>query len=246
VAARTVIDRPIREAVASVVGALARPREDATQGRSRGIDIGTLVRGEPATVLGLVLLTLLAEWPLLNGRVVAGLDSLTQFYPWYELLGATLREGRLPGWNPYSFAGAPLAANPLSGWSYLPAMLAFTLLPITPGAVAFQLFHVLLAALATYALARTLGLGRIGGAMAAAAYSQSGLLTLESSCCFAFSSVGAWLPLLLLGAELAIRAENWRHRIRGWSLAALALSQIAAAWPGQGTYYTLILFAAFV
>lgn len=202
--------------------------------------------GEPATLLGLVLLTLLAEWPLLNGRVVTGLDSLTQFIPWYELLGATLREGRLPGWNPFSFAGAPLAANPLTGWTYLPAMLAFTFLPVAAATISFQLFHMLLATLATYALARTLGLGRIGAALAAIAYSQSGLLTLESTCCFAFSSVGAWLPALLLGAELAIRATSWQSRVRGWSLAALALSQIAASWPGQGTYYTLLVFTLFV
>ena len=191
-------------------------------------------------------MTVLAEWPLLHGRVVAGLDSLTQFYPWYELVGATLREGRLPGWNPYSMAGGPLAGNPLSGWTYLPAMLAFTVFPLATAAVAYQLFHVLLATLATYALARVLGLRRPGAALAAVAYGQSGLITAESACCFAFASVGAWLPVLLLGATLAIRAHGWSGRIRGWSLAALALSQILASWLGQGSYYALLVFGSFV
>ncbi|MGE3272220.1 MAG: hypothetical protein AB7P40_25955, partial [Chloroflexota bacterium] len=201
---------------------------------------------ELVAVCGLTLLTMLAEWPLLHGQVVAGLDSLTQFYPWYQLLGATLREGQLPGWNPYSFAGAPLAANPLTGWTYLPAMLAFTLLPLTPAIVAYQLAHALLATFGAYALARALGL-RVGGAvLAAIAYGQSGLIAVESACCFAFASVGAWLPLLLLGTVLAGRSSRWRQRFRGWAVSALALSQIIAAWPGQGTYYAVLAFGAFV
>jgi hypothetical protein len=197
-------------------------------------------------VVGLALLTILAEWPLLHGRVIAGLDSLTQFYPWYELVGEMLRAGRLPGWNPYSLAGAPLAGNPLSGWTYLPAMLAFTTLPLGAAAVAYQLMHVLLATLATYTLARVLGLRGAGAAAAAIAYGQSGLITSEAACCFAFASVGAWLPVLLLGSELAMRSRGWDWRIRGWALAALALSQILASWLGQGSYYALLAFGGFV
>ncbi len=201
---------------------------------------------EWAVVSGITLLTVLTEWPFLNGRVVAGLDSLTQFYPWYELLGATLRDGRLPGWNPYSLAGTPLAANPLSGWTYLPAMLAFTFLPFSAAVVAYQLFHVLLATLGSYALARALGLRLVGAVLAGVAYGQSGLIAGESACCFAFVSVGAWLPLLLVGAELAVRADRLTGQVRGWSLAALALSQILASWLGQGSYYALLVFGSFV
>lgn len=197
-------------------------------------------------VAALALLTVLAEWPLLHGRIVGGLDSLTQFYPWYELLGSTLRAGSVPGWNPYALAGTPFAANPLSGWAYLPAMLAFTLPPLTPAIVAYQLAHALLATLGAYGLARGLGFARGGAALAAVAYGQGGLITAEAACCFAFASLGAWLPLALLGAALAARARRWRPRLRGWCLAGLALSQIMAAWPGQGAYYALLLFASFV
>ena len=55
---------------------------------------------ETTTVVGLLALTVLAEWPLLQGRVVAGPHSLTQFHPWYELVGSTLRAGQLPGLEP--------------------------------------------------------------------------------------------------------------------------------------------------
>jgi hypothetical protein len=190
-------------------------------------------RRDAAVVTTLTAVTLLAEWPVLQGHVVAGLDSLTQFYPWHELVGTALREGRLPGWNPHTMAGGPLAGNPLSGWAYLPAMLAFTFLPLESAAIAYQVTHALLATLATYALARVLGLGGFGASLAALAYGQSGLIAVEAACCFAFVSVGAWLPLLLLGAELAIHASSWAGRIRSWGLAALALTPSwcsAASW----------------
>jgi hypothetical protein len=203
-------------------------------------------RGEAMTVVGLVALTTLAEWPLLHGRIVAGLDSLSQFYPWYALVGASLREGGLPGWNPYTMAGGPLAGNPLSGWTYLPAMLLFTALPFGAAVVAYQVVHVLLASVASYGLARALGIGIAGASLAALAYGQSGLIAAQAACCFAFASVGAWLPVLLLGSELALRAGGLASRVRGWALAALALSQILASWPGQGSYYALIVFGSFV
>ena len=58
----------------------------------------------------------------MNGGIVVGKDTVTQYYPWYSYLGERLRSGDIPAWNPYQFSGASLAAEPLSGWTYLPAM----------------------------------------------------------------------------------------------------------------------------
>jgi hypothetical protein len=125
-------------------------------------------------------------------------------------------------------------------------MIAFTALPFSAAVVAYQLVHVVLATIAAYVLARTLGLAMAGASVAAVAYGQSGLITSEAACCFAFASVGTWLPVLLLGSELGIRAVGRTSRVRGWALAALALSQILAAWLGQGSYYALLVFGSFV
>ncbi|MBA3643324.1 MAG: YfhO family protein [Chloroflexia bacterium] len=64
-------------------------------------------------------------------------------------------------------------------------------------------------------------------------------------CCFAHVQVGAWLPLMLVGVELAVRAQDWRGRVTAWALAGFALSQILAGWLGQGAYYALLLLALF-
>lgn len=64
-----------------------------------------------AVLLAGFVLTLYAQL-LFTNRVLAGGDIQLYFYPYWEYVGATLRAGRLPFWNPYLFLGAPLLANP--------------------------------------------------------------------------------------------------------------------------------------
>lgn len=133
------------------------------------------------------------------------LDTAAHFYPVYAFLGERLRSGDIPGWNPHQFAGVPFAADHETGWMYLPAMLFFTILPLDKAAEASIVFHFLLAGLSTYALARVLGMGVAGASTAAVAYASVGFLTERSVCCLVHVQVAAWLPVLLVGAELAIR-----------------------------------------
>jgi len=196
-------------------------------------------------LLGLLALTSVAAIYLLAGGTLVGQDSVTQFYPWYALLGERLRAGDIPGWNPAQFGGAPFAGDPQSGWTYLPAMLAFGLLPFWLAVPVYLVGHVALALGATYALARKLALGVVGSLIAAAAYAYAGPVLGRAPCCPATFQVAAWSPVTLLGLELAIVAASWRARSAGWSLAGLALSQILATWIGQGAYYALLALGAY-
>lgn len=199
-----------------------------------------------AGLLGLLLVTLAASLLLFGGGVVIGQDSATQFYPWYSYLGERLSGFEIPGWNPYQFGGAPFAADPQSGWMYLPAMLLFTLFSIALAAPLFILFHLLLAGAGTYALSRLLGVG-VGGALtAAAAYELTSPLYARSVCCPAQIEVGAWMPIALVGAEIAVRNRHWTWRVIGWTIGGLAVSQALGAWLGQGGYYFLLFLAAFI
>ncbi|MBV9326340.1 MAG: hypothetical protein JO352_21455 [Chloroflexi bacterium] len=186
------------------------------------------------------------EWDRLTGPAWIGMDMATAFVPWYSFLGDQLRAGHIPTWNPYTFSGAPFAADPESGWMYLPAMLAFTLLPLDAAVRANLLFHVLLAGLSTYTLARVLGCNVFGALLAAIVYAHSGFFEGHNVCCFAYADVAAWLPLALLGAELAIQAATWRPRVLGWGVSGFALSQILAAWIGQGAYYAVLVVGSYL
>ena len=201
---------------------------------------------DAAAGLVIAILTLIGGWDLVGGGVLTGMDTTTQFYPWYQYLGESLRSGDIPAWNPHQLSGAPFAGDPLSGWMYLPAMLFFTLLPLTAAAQGYILTHLLLAGLGTYALARALRINVAGALLAAVAYEFAGHMFFRSACCLAFLNVVAWLPLALLGAELAIQSSRWLNRGLGWGLSGLALSQILAAWLGQGSYYALLVLGGFV
>ena len=193
-------------------------------------------------VLGSVGLAL----PLVWGGIRLGQDTATQFYPWYDNLGQRLRAGGVPEWNPHQFGGAPLAADPQSGWAYLPAMLLFTLLPLPAAVVAQIAGHLLLANLGTWLLARRLGLGPLGALVAGFALAGSGVLYGRIPSGPASYEVVAWLPWVLLGAEVAIGARTWPVRIAGWGLTGLAVSQALAAWVGQVSFYTLLLLGAWL
>ena len=203
----------------------------------------------PAPLLGPALITavtLVTQLDLIFGQMLIGMDTATAFYPWYTFLGEQLRAGHIPVWNPHQFSGTPFAADPESGWMYLPAMLAFTLLPLEAGARSFILFHAALAGLSVYAFARALGLSNGGSVLAAIAYADSGFFAGHNVCCWAYASVAAWLPLMLLGAERAICATNWDSRGLWWGVAGLALSQILAAWIGQAAYYALLVLGSYI
>lgn len=63
-------------------------------------------------LLAIFVLALYAVAALHQSCVLAGGDIQLYFYAYWEYVAATLREGRLPFWNPYLFLGVPLLANP--------------------------------------------------------------------------------------------------------------------------------------
>ena len=194
----------------------------------------------------LVLFTVIAGWNLVSGGIVVSKDPITQYYPWYSYLGERLGSGDIPAWNPHQFSGAPFAGDPLSGWTYLPAMILFTILPLSIAASSYLFAHLVLAGLFTYALARVLRMNVAGALLAAVAYEFNGFMYWRNVCCSPYAGVMTWLPLAILGTELAIRSSRWLDRGLWWGVGGLALSQILAAWPGQGSYYALLALGGYV
>lgn len=175
-----------------------------------------------------------------------GLDGLTFFWPVYAFLGEQLRSGNVPGWNPYQFSGVPFAADPESGWMYLPAMLIFTVLPLAAAVKVYAVLHILLAGTGTYLYGRVIGLLPAGALVSAWAVSQGGLFSDRSRCCYTHIQVAAWIPIALLGVELAVRAVRHTPRVLAWLVIAFAISQMLAGWVGQGAMYGLMLLGAYV
>ena len=214
--------------------------------RLRALPAQRLRHPDLASALLLAALTLVAAAPLIWRGTMIGQDTSTFFYPWFSYLGEHLRAGDLPLWSPHQFSGAPFLADPQSGWMYLPAMVLFSILPLSLAAKGYILFHLLLGGVSTYVLGRVLRMSVPGALVAAVAYELAGLPYVNATCCPNHTGVPAWLPLTLLGAELAIRRPRLPDSAPWWGLSGLALSQTLASWLGQGSYYALLALGVYV
>ena len=172
-------------------------------------------------------------------------DWPTMFVPPYAFLGERLRALAVPGWNPYQFSGLPFAADPSSGWMYLPAMAIYTLLPPLAATTVFIAFHLLLSAAAAYALARLTGLVPLAAFVTGLAFVLPWAVPAAASAVLMLQ-VTTWLPIALIGVEITrVAAPRWQQ-LGGIALSGLAISQILAAWLGQAAYYSLLVIGGWV
>lgn len=160
-------------------------------------------------------------------------DLLAFWLPNHCFLGTSLAAGRIPAWNPYSLGGTPFAADPQSGWLYLPAMVMYTALPCHVAIRWFVVLQPVLGGLGLYLFLRTEGLSRpaatVGGLALALAVATS-LLAVY----LPFAGALAWTAVLLAAAARALRAHTWPARL-GWIAAtAIAWGQLTSAHPTNG------------
>lgn len=208
---------------------------------------GIRLSADALAAIALAAMTGLVIWHRFNfDNWLSRHDLLAFFLPWYGLLGERLRDFDVPGWNPYVFSGTPLAADPESGWMYLPAMVAFTLFSITTAMKFYILIQLAIAAASTYIFSRVLGYGAMAALATAMFYEFGPFLYVQTSCCTVGGQIGTWIPLALLAVELSLRARRWRTRLGAWALGGLAISQFFSGWPGQGMVSALVLTGGWV
>lgn len=203
-------------------------------------------RAEALPIAVLAGITLVIVWNrLVFDSWLARLDIYTFYLPWFHELGARLRQAEVPAWNPHLFSGTPFAGDPQSDWMYLPAMAAFALLPALAAFKAMVAAQLAIAALSTYALARVLRLGAWAAVVAAVAFVCGPLLQWNTYCCLVMGQFATWTPAALLGLELAFRSITWRRRLLSWALAGFAISQLLAAWVGEGWFDALLILGGY-
>ena len=127
--------------------ATARDPEPAGQ-RPRARRILAAVAG-PALIVACVLFALrgFAFTPHLTND---HFDILSFWLPRFTFLARSLEAGHVPLWNPYEMMGYRFAADPQSGWLYVPPMVLFS--SLSPGAAmrALIVFNPLLAGLGMF------------------------------------------------------------------------------------------------
>jgi hypothetical protein len=160
-------------------------------------------------------------------------DLLPFWFPTYCYLGKSLAAGHIPAWNPHVMGGVPFAADPQSGWGYVPAMAMFAALPCSVAIRWIIVFHPLVAGLALYGFLRSESLSRtastVGGLSLALAIADSAFAVY-----LPFAAMFAWTAVLLWTASRLLHSSRWSSRIVWLIGAALAWGQLAAAHLSQG------------
>lgn len=190
--------------------------------------------GLPALLGATWLLSFFA--PLLSpGTVLANRDVPLFHLPLRAMFRWLAQEG-LPVWNPWLNGGQPVLSNPSYAAFYPPSWLVLAL----PPAYALNLMVVLHAAVAfagAWWLARRLGTGRAGAALAAVGYSGSGALLSLISALTLFCSM-AWFPWFLGWTDEALRAEPGS---RAWRRPALLAGAALALQLLNGEPVTVVM-----
>ncbi|HKG25615.1 MAG TPA: hypothetical protein VKB09_08190, partial [Thermomicrobiales bacterium] len=209
--------------------------------------IASFRSSDARALAALSILTTLVAWNRFRyDSWLARFDILTFYLPWYAYLGQRLRAFDVPGWNPHLFSGTPFAADPQSGWMYLPAMLTFPFLGALTAYKAMVALQLVVAGVSTYAFARVLGLGATAALVSAVVFLFGPFLQWNTDCCAVMGQFAAWVPLTLLGIELALRAERWQDRLMPWCLAGIGFSQVLGGWVGEGWLDGLLLVASYL
>ncbi len=185
------------------------------------------VSKDGVALAGYALLVALFYAPLLLGqRTFPGGDFTNQFLLFHRLLRDELLAGRLPVWNPYTFAGHPFLADVQAAVFYPVSNLLLLLTAPWPSPAARlywlqveAVLHVLLGGFFTYLFARDLTGRRAAAFLAGVTFALSGYLTGYPPLQLSVLRTAIWLPLVLW---LLWRGFEPPLRWRWWVAAAFA------------------------
>ncbi|RME83763.1 MAG: hypothetical protein D6775_07295 [Caldilineae bacterium] len=201
-----------------------------------------------ALVVMAVAVLLLYGKVFFTNLVPAAGDFLYYFVPYWDYVNETLRAGRLPLWNPYLFAGAPLLANPQAQVFY-PLRWLFIPFAAEKGILYFAALHAWLAGVFTYILARRgLRLGSVGSLVAGLIFALNGWVTGLLPHPVQWAAV-PWLPAALLLWEMRPAVGSWHDLLqrpaRRWLVAMTAVWTLTLlAGHTQMFYNQAVIFAA--
>ncbi|MBI1915122.1 MAG: YfhO family protein [Planctomycetes bacterium] len=171
-------------------------------------------------------------------------DLLAEHIPAKRFLVRSFQEtGELPLWCPWQFAGTPFVHD-IQVAMFYPPHLALLLVPEDQVSFAVSwlvVLHVLLAGWAMFAYTCHRGLSPLGGAVAAVGYMFAGRWMMHLLGGGHYITIGlAWLPLVLLCLERAIRLGSV-----AWAVGAgTAFALLTLATQPQWTFYAGLFAAA--
>jgi hypothetical protein len=227
----------------AVEAAEAPARDPGTTGRRpRARRFLAAVAG-PALIVGCVLFALrgFAFTPHLTND---HFDILSFWLPRFTFLARSLDAGHVPLWNPYEMMGYRFAADPQSGWLYIPAMALFSV--FSPGAAmrALIVLNPLVAGLGLLWFLRKESLSRTAATVGGLSLGML-MSTSEMAISMPFAGFLAWTTIVLVGASGYRQSILWSHKLGWLALAAFAWWQVANAHMSHGLMMCTLLVTAY-
>ena len=164
-----------------------------------------------------------AQIPLANSRARA--STYLQDYASIRFAVDSLRLRQIPLWNPYILCGIPFLASGQHGLLY-PLSLIYYILPLPISLGWFALLHVFLAGVFCYMFTRSLGMHRMGSALAALCFQFGGFIILGNESPMRVAAA-VWLPLVLACIERVVSRAICREARLTSHLPAVALGATA-------------------
>ncbi len=202
---------------------------------------------DTAAVLLLWLLVIVFTWRVsLSGRVLAGGDIFTYFYPYWAEATRAIRAGRLPLWNSFLFMGAPFLANSQVGFFYPLNWVLWLLLPAHRSVHLTITLHLCLAAFNAYLWGRkSYDLGRVGAWGVGAVFALGGYLGAQVEHVNQLQGL-AWLPLMLVLYDRASQAGvQVLHRKASLLGLTVLISLVLVAGHTQTAFISLVGLAVY-
>ena len=155
-----------------------------------------------------------------------------------------LRAGRVPEWNDRVGLGQPLAANPVHGVVYPPAVIVTALAPPAVASDLLVVLHALLGALGAAALARRLSAGTLGQVIAGIAFAGGGYVhTMAVNGIPALTL--AWTPWLAVAAD-RLHAATRGQRAGAFARVAMVVGLQLLSGDPAGVVTSVLLATAVV
>ncbi|MCL4418706.1 YfhO family protein [Patescibacteria group bacterium] len=169
-------------------------------------------------------------------------DPVRQQYPWRSLIMSQEKTKKIPTWNPYNFAGTPLAANFQSAGFY-PFNILFFALPFSVSWSILIFLQPFLAGIFLYYYLRNLKIEKTASLLGGVVFSFSGFF-------IAWMEWGTiihtalWLPLILLSIDKIFSGTRTRQLLNWFLILALSMSFSFLAGHLQ-TFFYLFIFVLF-
>ena len=175
------------------------------------------------------LVTFFSPWSAQYGMALknnAMPDVISQIYPWKKITIDTWRQGKIPLWNPYNFAGTPHAANYQSA-VFSPFNLLFFILPEKDAWSLFILLQPLLAGLFMFMFLGSLDRSDTASLIGSIAFMFCGfIVTWMAYGTLAYAVL--WLPLMLFAIN-----KHLNKKISWWNLPLLSISIALSFFSGH-------------